>query len=82
MALFTDPRWNAATNRAELHFVNQQYDLVMRICWSDAAGDYAFDVEIDEANRLGRSWGATDFDAVAELARQRPRLRSMKPPKK
>ena len=74
VALFTDPQWNEATKRHEMHFVNQQYDLLMVLRWDAAVNDYGFDVPLDEANRVGRSFGPADFDATAELARQRPRL--------
>ena len=44
--------------------VNQQYDLVIAYLLERyvSAGDYTFDVEIDEANRL-QPVGRTDFDA-------------------
>lgn len=74
MALFTDPQWNEATKRHEMHFVNQQYDLLMVLRWEAAVNDYAFDVPVDEANRIGRGWGRADFDAMAELERERPLL--------
>lgn len=74
MALFTDPQWNEATTRHEMHFVNQQYDLLMVLRWDTTVNDYAFDVPLDEANRIGRAWGPTNFDAMVELQRQRPRL--------
>ncbi|MBM4778837.1 MAG: hypothetical protein GQE15_14125 [Archangiaceae bacterium] len=77
MALFTDAQWNEATKRHELHFVNQQYDLLMVLRWDGAVNDYAFDVSLDEANRIGRSWGPADFDAAAEVERQRPGLHEL-----
>ncbi|MER2562808.1 MAG: hypothetical protein ABTQ32_18925 [Myxococcaceae bacterium] len=54
--------------------MNQQYDLLMVLRWDTTVNDYAFDVPLDEATRIGRAWGPTNFDAMVELQRQRPRL--------
>jgi hypothetical protein len=74
VALFTDPQRNEATQRHEMHFVNQQYDLLMVLRWDSSVNDYAFDVPLDEANRIGRGSGPADFDATAEVQRQRSGL--------
>ncbi len=80
MALYTDPQWNQRTGRPEMHFVNQQYDLILRICWDEAERAFCYDQGIERAQAEGQFW-RPGFDAEQELKQARKRLGSMKPPK-
>lgn len=46
----------------------------MVLRWDASVSDSAFDASLEEATHIGRAWGPTTFDALAELGRQRPRL--------
>jgi hypothetical protein len=83
MAMFTDIQFDQASGRHELHFVNQQYDFLMCICWSESKKDYAFNVSDAEALEIaGSSWGGK-FSVSELLQRARKELPEMdrKPPK-
>jgi len=73
MPLFTDILFNEASGRHELHFVNQQYDFLMCICWNEEAKDYAFNVSEEEALRIALDW-RKDFSVRESLARARKEL--------
>lgn len=53
MAFMTDIVFDEKTGRYELHFVNQQYDLLMYIAWSEERQDYVLDDgRTDEATAM------------------------------
>jgi hypothetical protein len=83
MAMFTDIQFDKATGRHEMHFVNQQYDFLMCICWDEAKKGYAFNVSDEEALKIaGSSWGGK-FSVSEQLEKARKELpeRDLKKPK-
>lgn len=83
MAMFTDPHFDQASSRHELHFVNQQFDFLMCICWNEAAQDYAFNVPEEDVLRIAKLWRDAPFNVKEYLDRARKELPEMdrKPPK-
>lgn len=49
MALFTDTVFNERTQRHELHFVNQQYDMIMAIYFDEKTNKYIFSTDHSNA---------------------------------
>jgi hypothetical protein len=77
MALFTDIQFDQASGRHELHYVNQQYDPLMCICWDESKKDYAFNVPDAVALEIaGSSWGGK-FSVSEQLQRARKELPEM-----
>jgi hypothetical protein len=62
MAMMTDLVRNPATGRHELHFVNQQYDLLMYIKLDEATGKYVLSCSPEEAMEISKSWTQREFD--------------------
>jgi len=77
VAFMTDTVFDEKTARYELHFVNQQYDLLMYIAWNEARQEYLFNdgkLTDAEAIAIARAWGPDNFDPAAALAEAREKL--------
>lgn len=77
MAFMTHIVFDEKTGRHELHFVNQQYDLLMYIAWSEERQDYVLDdgrTSEAEAIEIARGSGRDNFELSTYLAEARVEL--------
>jgi len=75
MAMFTDIQFDKASNRHELHFVNQQYDLLMCIFYDEQTKTYKLNVTDEEARQTSQYWWGHDFEVAYWIKEAEKRLK-------